>query len=330
MGATSFSPTYSANFLDIKALTLLKKKKDGKRVRWKHLTRACRSSSWEESPQTLLEYPLHTLLDSAHAKRRRIKDSTNHGSVGRKLREEWLLWREESQGSHRDRRAAKKAGGMRLREERTRLESARIKAARSSFQPYGVTKIEVLDDEGHWVEKTTQQGVVQGFVREALSRGSQTRNTPFMRPPLRGDFGFSATSPAIEQVLAGSYIPPLGTDPYVVKLLPHLKMPQVVSDAEKLNSTIPKDSFARSWSRMKEFTGTGPSGLHFGHFKVMHRSPLSTDIYMPVYPKSRINLDLARSVGDDVWITCSKNLLIIFMQTGFDLFIFLKQMQITT
>ena len=45
MGATPFSPAYSANFRDIKALTLLAKKKEGKKVSWKQLQRTCRASS---------------------------------------------------------------------------------------------------------------------------------------------------------------------------------------------------------------------------------------------------------------------------------------------
>ena len=134
---------------------------------------------------------------------------------------------------------ATKARGMRLRE-KIRLESARIKDARQSFRPFGVSKIEVLDHRGVWVEKTTQQDVVQGFIGEALSRGSQTRNTPFLMQPLCGDFGFSATSPAIEEVLAGVYTPPPGTDPYVIKLLPHMKVPDVIKELADISSIIPK------------------------------------------------------------------------------------------
>ena len=121
--------------------------------------------------------------------------------------------------------------------------------------------------------------MVHGFVQEALSRGSQTTNTSFMTQSLRGGFCFSSTSLAVEAVLSGMYDLPRGTDYYVLNLLPHLQMPAALAATEKLESIIPKEGFARSWSRMREFTGTGHSGIHFGHFKVMHISSLSTDIY---------------------------------------------------
>ena len=91
-GSHTFLPNIVKDFLDIKALTLLTKKKAGKKVNRKLIHRACRASSWEETPQALIQYPLSTLLDSAHAERRRIKDVSNQELVGRKLRDEWLTW----------------------------------------------------------------------------------------------------------------------------------------------------------------------------------------------------------------------------------------------
>ena len=215
---------------------------------------------------------------------------TNQGSVGKKLRNEWLSWRED--GSRRALQIGRQARGMRIRE-KTRQESARIEDVRSTLHPYRVTKIEIKDENGQWVGKTTQSEVFQGFLFEAFNRGSQTSNTQFITQPLRGEFGFSANSLAVEEVLVEAYSPPTGTDPYILKVLPHLKIPDTVSESVVIKSDIVKDEYARSWSRMREFTGTGPSGLHFGYLKVMHLSPLKTDIFQ-VWPKFHIRPALVR------------------------------------
>jgi hypothetical protein len=73
------------------------------------------------------------------------------------------------------------------------------------------------------VEQTTQEDIVQGFAQEAIRRGTQASNTPFMQPPLVGCFGFRGSSPVATAVLLGTFIPPPGTDAYVLKFLPHLK-----------------------------------------------------------------------------------------------------------
>ena len=38
-------------------------------------------------------------------------------------------------------------------------------------------------------EITTHEGIVEGFRKEAIKRGRQTENTPFMKHPLGGIFG---------------------------------------------------------------------------------------------------------------------------------------------
>ena len=213
-------------------------------------------------------------MDSAHAERRRIKDASHQGLVGRKLREEWLVWREDSTGSIRVRQSAKKAKGMRLRE-KTRLESARIKAARSSFQPYGITKIEVLDDRGQWVEQVTQKGVVQGFVKEALHRGSQTKNTPFMLQPLLDDFGISPTSPAVSRNISLAH----WYGSICCQVVASFEDAGSGGGRTKNTVTFPERIVCAELVPHEGIYGNWTSGLHFGHFKVMNLSPLSTDIY---------------------------------------------------
>jgi hypothetical protein len=55
---------------------------------------------------------------------------------------------------------------------------------------------------------------------------------------------------------------------------------------------------------MREFTGTGPSGLHFGHFKVMHHSALNTDIYSAL-----AEIPFTSGFSPERWRTCTDHML---------------------
>ena len=277
MGRTPFSPVYSSNYKNIRALSLVKKVQEGKRVNKRQLRRAWKGTTFALPMSTYLNKPVQPYLDAEHGERRRIKDKKGKGNRALALRDEWLQGKEESFSTSNSKRS-NHFKSMRLRE-KTRLESARIKRIRSIFKPHGVTKIEVQDEQGEWIEETTQEGVVQGFIKEAVARGSQTTNTPFMKAPLLNLFWYSASSPSVEAFLRGTFAPPPGVDKYVIKMLPHFALPKHTEEAQKISCLIKSADYAKSWSRMNEFTGTGPSGIHFGHFKVLHSSRLSSDIY---------------------------------------------------
>ena len=46
-----------------------------------------------------------------------------------------------------------------------------------------------------------------------------------MMPSFLNDFGYLADTPAALSVIEGTYVPPAGTDPYLVELLSCLEMP---------------------------------------------------------------------------------------------------------
>ena len=80
-----------------------------------------------------------------------------------------------------------------------------------------------------------------------------------MRQALLGEFGFKANNANADLVLKGNYVPPPNTNPYVRKLLLHLVTPENVHAAGHIYMEL----------KVKEYTGSGPSGLHYGHFKAM-------------------------------------------------------------
>ena len=90
-----------------------------------------------------------------------------------------------------------------------------------------------------------------------------------MRQHLVEIFGHKATDEPAESVLNGTFTPPQNIDPYVTKLLPHLTRPKTVTGEGKINTEIKTNEYIQAWKSKNEYTGSGPSGLHYGHFKAM-------------------------------------------------------------
>jgi hypothetical protein len=109
-------------------------------------------------------------------------------------------------------------------------------------------------------------------IAEALTIANESKyrqcdHSPFLQAPLLSAFGYIGDQPATDQVLAGAYIPPPGTDPFTCQLLQCMAIPPQLRAPEVPASFITSADHASGWSRMKEYTSAGISGLHFGMYK---------------------------------------------------------------
>jgi hypothetical protein len=72
----------------------------------------------------------------------------------------------------------------------------------------------------------TQDSLVAAVAKSNLRQQTQTEDTPFRMAPLKDQFGYCRGNHAnILLVLEGTYIPPVGTDPYAIEFLRELRMP---------------------------------------------------------------------------------------------------------
>ena len=55
--------------------------------------------------------------------------------------------------------------------------------------------------------------------------------------------------------------------PYVIELFQQLRNPDNIQ-LDTITTKLTVEQFEAGWKRMKEFTLSGKSGLHFGHLKV--------------------------------------------------------------
>jgi hypothetical protein len=254
MGQVQWTPEVSETNEVINSIRLILKKKKGGKVKMSLIKRTLKKAKLSKSLINKSETELHLMEAEAHMERRTYKKDHEN------KRDNWLEGQESKMIDQGRPVIASKLKAKRNREEMRRV-SSRIKIALKPFKPRGVTKIIFKDQE-----VTTHEGIVEGFKTEAIKRSSQTEDTPFMTQPLVGDFGYKANNANAEKVLEGHYDPPTGTDQYARKLIPHLtKHPSV----QPIETEISRQEYVSAWKNKKEYTGSGTSGLHYGHFKAM-------------------------------------------------------------
>jgi hypothetical protein len=108
-----------------------------------------------------------------------------------------------------------------------------ILRASGKHQSGGLTSVVAPDSQGNWVELTKKEDI----------------------EPLFSEVGPLGFGPASQPILDGTCVPPPGTDPWAVKLLPHLAMPQVVKDSnDSIPAGISLASHTQLWSKQDEGT----------------------------------------------------------------------------
>ena len=138
----------------------------------------------------------------------------------------------------------------------------------------GLTKVSITENNTT-KELSNKNDIENACHDENFAKFSQTNNTPPMKPPLSTLLGYLGISPACQAILNGTFTPPPDTDIYTREFLQHLKAPKQLLNPP-IASISAKD-FQEGWSKMKERTSSGISGIHFGHMKACATSPwLST------------------------------------------------------
>ena len=172
------------------------KKKNGGKVRTSGIRRTLKKTNLDGSTFKKSVHELQLMEADIHMDRIRYKK--NHITN----RKNWLSHQQSRMYDRGKRSIASKLKAKQNPEEMRRI-SSRIKMIFQPFKSRGVTKI-IINGE----ETTTHVGIVEGFRTEAIKRGKQTENTPFMQQPLVGKFGFTASNEHAEAVLNGTFISP--------------------------------------------------------------------------------------------------------------------------
>ena len=139
------------------------------------------------------------------------------------------------------------------------------KMVTGKLESKSVTRL--IHNGGESTVRTEIEEILRSVNKEKI-RASD--NTPFMQELLSAAFGFLNDTPATDEVLMGTYVPPPGTDAYSRILLQMLKFPDAVFKGNipfRPCTHISTEDHIAGWKRAKEKTSAGISGLHFGMFK---------------------------------------------------------------
>ena len=213
MGGVQWRPAYTQTSETINVLNMILKQRKGGTIKTSVIKRTLKKTTLPRTIFHLTNAEIRLLMAESHQDRRQYK-KTHVETRGR-----WLDSQESIMFDRGKPEIVGKIRAKRNREEMRRT-STRIRTVLKPFKPRGVTKI-VIEGE----EITTHEGIVAGFKNEAIKRGSQTEDTPFMTEPLLSEFGYKADNSKAEEVLNGTYITPPNTDEYAAKLIPHFQRP---------------------------------------------------------------------------------------------------------
>ena len=129
-------------------------------------------------------------------------------------------------------------------------------------------KAEVTDFiTGTTIIVETQKGIVAAAAESNLRRQSQTVGTAFCLPPLEDAFGTCANNEAnCHSVIAGTFIPPEGLDPFAVSLLQALEQPSSLSNKGLIDFKVTPESHSQAWRSQKDTTAVESSALSNSHY----------------------------------------------------------------
>ena len=96
-----------------------------------------------------------------------------------------------------------------------------------------------------------------------------------MHGRIHQDIGFNGTYYICLKILQVHYNAPPNTNDYTTVYLRQLRRAPNINEPPQV--IVPPKIFQEGWSKMKEHTSPGISGLHFGHLKASSQPPLISD-----------------------------------------------------
>jgi hypothetical protein len=132
---------------------------------------------------------------------------------------------------------------------------------------------------GEVKEYVVQEDVEQAIQKECEVRFSLAHSTPIMTTLLRERLHYLLDETLARSIITGTYDIPSDMDPatkLILKEIGRLGMKIVNGESSKI--VITPEDFKRFWRKVKEFTSSSMSGVHYGHYKAAIQDVLSTEI----------------------------------------------------
>jgi hypothetical protein len=267
MGAVPYSPALCLAGEKIQVWKLILKKKQGGSIHSKFLYRKLKEVDLSAD-----------VLDRSIAEiQGNLRDSwQRYRSLKKTAATDCVTWIEElaaARAVEGKTSLASEIKQIKLREAQRR-DARIIKAAKGDLQRSGLTMIKVRNGDD-WVEITEKEKLEQALCNELYQRFNQAKTTPFCLSPLLDVIGPLGTTEEAKRILEGTFSVPQGCDPWVEKLLPHLRYAIPKINFPSHHSTT---DHRTGWTRVREKTSAGISGLTIPQMKAHTTDDLTLQI----------------------------------------------------
>ncbi len=161
-------------------------------------------------------------------------------------------------------------------------ESQRLLSRKIKFilgrQRQGVSAIEHQNHQGMWEISTDKRTIEEECVQENIRRFTQALDTPSLRSDQIDILGWTADTTTATAILKGAQDLPSHLDNSLQRLAPFLAYPKNMSPSTTFSDKISMEDYIYHWSKCREFTSTGVSGIHYGHFIASLQDPMMSEI----------------------------------------------------
>ncbi len=156
--------------------------------------------------------------------------------------------------------------------------------------------VQVEDGIGRVLDFNTKEAVQEAIFNEVhRKRYNLAEEAPICQGALRGQFGYSATSPTAQCVLDGTYEFPPDMDASTKELFEEIAHIRGMVPSDSVNGLISRERWQQRW-KVKEDTSSSQSGLHFGHYIA------GTDCdYISQFHALRVLLALKKGIALERW-----------------------------
>jgi hypothetical protein len=129
--------------------------------------------------------------------------------------------------------------------------------------------VQVEDGFGKVLDVDTEEGVQEGiFSKVHRKQYNLAEEAPICKGALRGQLGYTATSPTAQSILDGMYDFPSNIDEATKELFVEIAKICSLVPPNSVTGTILQECWQQHWKKVKEDTSLSQSGLHFGHYIV--------------------------------------------------------------
>jgi hypothetical protein len=132
---------------------------------------------------------------------------------------------------------------------------------------------------GEVKEYVVQEDVEQAIQRECEVRFSLAHSAPIMTTLLGERLRYLLDEALVRSIIAGTYDIPSDIDPATKLILEEIgKLGMKIVNGKGSEIIITPEDFKQFWKKVKEFTSSSMSGVHYGHYKAAIQDDLSTEI----------------------------------------------------